>query len=70
MLIKHLLEMKKMSDDEKLNAALADLVRDENDPELSEDELIAEVNRVAEKYGITGALKKKLALACEGPIGC
>lgn len=49
--------------------ALVELVRDEDDPELSEDELKAEIDRVAKKYGLTGAERKRLALACEGPIG-
>lgn len=74
-LLRHLVEMKKQSDEKfeasakRFSDALVELVRDEDDPELSEDELKAEIARVAKKYKLTGAERKKLALAAEGPIG-
>ena len=55
--------------DPALSAALADMVRDEDDPELSEDELKALVNKLAKKHKLNAGQKKKLALAAEGPIG-
>jgi hypothetical protein len=50
-------------------AACADLVRDEDDPELSEDELKALIDKLAKKHKLNGKQKKELALAAEGPIG-
>jgi hypothetical protein len=64
----------KMSDDFRASSkrfadALVSLVRDENDPELSEDELKAAVAAAAKKHNLNAEEKKRLALAAEGPIG-
>ena len=64
MLIKELFE-----DQDKFRAALVELVRDEDEPELSEEELKALVRKVAKKHGLSAAETKRLALAAEGPIG-
>jgi hypothetical protein len=64
MLIKELLE-----GHDQFRAALADMVRDEDETELSEEELKALVKKVAKAHGLNAAETKKLALAAEGPIG-
>jgi hypothetical protein len=75
MLIKDLLEMKRVSDEQfekdakKFADALVDLVRDEDDEPLSDAELKAEVTRVAKKHGLSPNATKRLRLAAEGPIG-
>ena len=75
MLIKELFEAKRKSDKEfeasarRFGDALVSLVRDEDDPELSEAELKAAVAAAAKKFGLNAEEKKRLALAAEGPIG-
>ena len=55
--------------DAKFDAALADLVRDEEDEPLSDDEFEAEVKRVAKKHKLSAAETDKLRKAADGPIG-
>ena len=65
-------EMHKVEEGQKSDAfqdALAELVRDEEDPELSEAELKALIDKLAKKYKLSASEKKELALAAEGPIG-
>lgn len=75
MLIKELFETKRQSDEEfeasakRFSDALVSLVRDEDDPELSEEELKAAVRAAAKKFKLTAVEAKRLALAAEGPIG-
>jgi hypothetical protein len=75
MKLEELFEASKQSDEDfrasskRFADALVSLVRGDDDPELSEDELKAAVDAAAKKYKLTGAERKRLALACEGPIG-
>ncbi len=65
MLFKELFE----DESDRFNSALAELVRDEDEPELSEAELTALIDKLAQKYKLTPSQRRHLALAAEGPIG-
>ena len=54
---------------EAFQAALAELVRDEEDPEMTEADLKAHINWLAKKHKLTAKEKRELALCAEGPIG-
>lgn len=68
MLLQELLKLRETKSD-AFQAALAELVRDEEDPELTEKELKIHVDWLAKKHKLTAKEKRELALAAEGPIG-
>lgn len=68
-ILQELLSMQEAKHSDRFQAALADIVRDEDESELSEEELKALVATVAAKHKLNGKEKKELALAAEGPIG-
>lgn len=54
---------------ERLNNALAELVRDEDDDILDDEQLEAELQRLAVKHNLNTHEVNALRTACEGPIG-
>ncbi len=54
---------------DRFDSALAELVRDEDEPELTEKELKAKIDGLVQKYKLTPSQRRHLALAAEGPIG-